>query len=125
MSYGRFLTTVALIASLVALGLSGVGFWRIDNESRGRRDQSCRQSEAKHQADVNELKRTYRFLTNPKKRALLGPGLARLIILTLPAREREARVDPAPPFCDEPGIGLPEPDPKIPERPKGLTHERH
>lgn len=121
MNYGRFLTWVALVTSLLALVSIPLLYDKISDEGKGRRDQSCRQSEAKHLADVQELRRTYRFLTDPAKRRLLGRGLARLIILTLPQREREARVDPAPPFCDEPGIGLPEPDPTVPKRPQGLT----
>jgi hypothetical protein len=120
MNFGRFLTWVALVASLVALASVPLVYIKISNEGRERRDQTCTQSEREHLVKVQELRRTYGFLTNPKKRRLLGPGLTKLVILGLPRTEREARVDPAPPFCNEPGIGLPEPDPVIPPRPHGL-----
>jgi hypothetical protein len=35
----------------------------------------------------------------------------------LSTTEAEARMDDAPPFCDDEGIGLPEPDPVVPPRP--------
>lgn len=86
-------------------------------ETAERRDQSCKISEQKQRGDVDQLKQTYDFLTNPP------PGLENLVpiaLTQLPQVEREAKADDAPAFCDEPGVGEPEPDPKLPKRPKGL-----
>ena len=93
---------------------------QIERESKGRRDQSCRISESQHKADVDGLRRTYDYLKQLTPRQRRSP-INRAILANLPVTEREARMDPAPPFCDEPGIGLPEPDPVLPKRPKSLT----
>jgi hypothetical protein len=68
---------------------------------------------------VRALRKTYLYLEQLKP-AERRTTLNRFILHKLPSVEREARTDQAPGFCDEPGIGLPEPDPRIPQRPKGL-----
>jgi hypothetical protein len=81
-----------------------------------RRDQSCLADEREHKDNVESLERTYLALDSPTTREQLGPGLVRLIVQMLPRTERDARTDQAPLYCDEPGVGLPEPDPMPPER---------
>ena len=88
---------------------------RIVAENRERRDQSCALSERDHLADVKRLRRTYAYLRR-LPRDEWGTNLTREVVRGLPDLEREARVDVAPAFCDEPNIGLPEPDPKLPAR---------
>jgi hypothetical protein len=110
-------------ACFVAIGYS---FWtnhnainQIQEESKGRRDQSCHISESTHKADVEQLQRTYDYLVNLTPRQKRS-AINRAVLANLPNVEHAARLDPAPPFCDEPGIGLPEPDPVLPKRPKAL-----
>jgi hypothetical protein len=81
-----------------------------------RRDQSCVADEREHKDNVDALKRTYLALDSPTTREQLGPGLVRLIVQMLPQAESAARTDQAPKYCDEPGVGLPEPDPRPPDR---------
>lgn len=87
-------------------------------ESKGRRDQSCTQSERKHLEDVKQLRRTYAYLVDPAKFGdRKGSDLYNVVLAQIERTERQARIDPAPKFCDEPGIGLPEPDPVLPTSP--------
>lgn len=105
----------------------------IEIESADRRDQTCQIFEAQHLANVTRLKRTYRYLEG-LPRAEWGSTLTLAVLDGLPALETEARIDQAPPYCDEPGeaqeflfkkskgkeglppVGLPEPDPHVPHR---------
>jgi hypothetical protein len=118
---------------------------QIEREGRERRDQTCTVFERQHRSDVRQLRRTYRYLRTvlPQER---GTSLTRTIIRGLPQQEREAKRDNAPSFCDLPGvkaerlwregkrngvlpserqgappIGLREPDPRIPKRPRQLS----
>lgn len=141
---------VAAVAGLTALAASGSAeraardakraakasqraIANVAREGRERRDQTCRLFEGQHLADVNRLKRTYTYLEHlpPTER---GTTLTVAVVRQLPEIETDARVDSAPPYCDEPGekaerlwneshgrrgappIGLPEPDPTLPER---------
>ena len=88
---------------------------QLARESRERRDQMCNLFERDHLADVTRLKRTYAYLDRLPRREWGNP-LTMAIVRQLPELEVEARQDAAPPFCDEPGIGLPEPDPELPAR---------
>jgi len=92
---------------------------KVEMESRDRRDQICFQDERAHLREVNQLKRTYAYLVGltPKQRE---QPLAKAIIRFLPQTEEDANTDEAPPFCDKPGVGLPEPDPVVPKRPAVL-----
>jgi hypothetical protein len=126
MSYGRFLTWLAVLAAFTALVLVGVGFYHLDQETTERRSQTCLWFEGDHLDDVNQLRRNYKRLPGalefyleaaPKR---LHPFLVGAITSDLERLEAEARVDAAPAFCDEPDVGLGEPDPVIPERPKNL-----
>jgi hypothetical protein len=102
-------------------------------ETLERRDQTCHIFESQHLTNVRRLEGTYEFLDN-LPRSEWGSPLTRAVLRGLPALEAEARVDQAPPYCDEPGeaqeflyqksngkrglppIGLPEPDPELPVR---------
>jgi len=92
---------------------------RIDREGLGRRDQACTISERKQLADVQQLRRTYAYLLSlsPRERR---SRLNMAVLQQLPSVEQEARFDDAPKFCDQPHLGLPEPDSKIPKRPRAL-----
>jgi hypothetical protein len=92
---------------------------RIEREGVERRQQSCQLFESDHLADVQALRRTYHYLGGLSARER-RTGINRALLVNLPRTEQEARTDSAPDFCDKPGVGLPEPDPVVPERPRGL-----
>lgn len=91
-------------------------------DTRERRNQACTGSEATHKQEVIDLERSYRFYKDPPQefRNLLANPLFKKSFLEA---ERAAIQDGdqygefVSKFCDDPGIGLPEPDPTIPERP--------
>ena len=94
-----------------------------------RRDQICLSAEREHLNAVTRLDRTYRYLVGLTPREA-RTRLNEAILRQLPEIESEARTDVAPLFCDEPGeraekagappVGLPEPDPEVPQRPAGI-----
>lgn len=115
---------VAVVLAAAAIFLSAFLFARVQAvfdklamESKGRRDQACLRDETAHKRDVRQLRQTYKFLAAPPPSLR---DLVPLIVAQLPRTEQEAE-DKAPAFCDEPGIGLPEPDPVIPRRPRALS----
>lgn len=112
----RWLPILSVAAAGVALALTVTLVFQFEREQAERRDQLCGLFEADHLADVKVLQGRYRLLSDPDRRALLGPGLTRLVVLGLGEIEREARTDTAPEFCDAAGVGLPEPDPVLPAR---------
>jgi hypothetical protein len=79
------------------------------------RDQVCQGDEREHLRDVNGVKNVYKYLESLKP-ADYRDSINLAIIRSVSERELEANQDTAPKFCDEPGLGLPEPDPKLPER---------
>ncbi len=98
---------------------------KITAEGRDRRSQTCTTFESEHLQEVRQLRATYAYLlalTAQERRSTLN----RFVIRQLPERERDARTDAdafgvtVPAYCDEPGIGLPEPDPVTPKRPASL-----
>jgi hypothetical protein len=107
---------------------------KIEQEGVERRDQSCTIAEREHLRAVESLRSTYLYVVNLPEEEL-SSTLNRTIISQIPQTEERAKTDVAPPFCDEPGqveeerykrtqgefgsppVGLPEPDPEIPERP--------
>jgi type II secretory pathway pseudopilin PulG len=100
---------------------------RLEMEGRDRRDQTCTLNERDHLQDVRALRRTYARLPEALdfyEQIAPNEGFRQFLRSAVAADtqrlEKEARVDRAPEFCDEPGYGLPEPDPVIPERPEGL-----
>jgi hypothetical protein len=110
-----------------------------EQERSVRTSQNCELFEREHRRDVQSLEGTYLYLKRVEER----PGekdtlLYELILRTLPRTIAEGEADIAPEYCDAPGIeaeklyektngkrgappvGLPEPDPEIPPRPKFL-----
>jgi hypothetical protein len=103
---------------LVLVVMYFVGFKQIHEEGKVRRDQTCVIFERKHKTDVEKLTRTYDYLQRQPDSAFRDPtSLPNEVIRSLSTTEAEARMDDAPPFCDDEGIGLPEPDPVVPPRP--------
>ncbi len=109
----------AMVLAASAVLVAVVLFVKLEDEGAGRRSQSCELFEAGHLADVKGLRRTYGYLAGLSTEQRAEP-LNRLLLRVLPETEREARIDRAPAYCDEPRIGLPEPDPVLPERPAAL-----
>lgn len=123
----------AVVGYLILLAFVLAGFVRVEfvardardlaetqkRDSRERIDQSCTLFERDHLTDVQRLRNTYRYLAQLRPSEVDQP-LNRFVIRALPETEREARQDTAPRYCDEPGLGLPEPDPVIPQRPQNL-----
>lgn len=97
----------------------------LTQERNVRADQTCELFETDHLQKVQSLRQRYQYLTQLTPEELTQP-LNRFIIIALPQVEQEAVIDRAPEYCDgtKPNgddIGLPEPDPKIPDRPKKLV----
>lgn len=110
------------IGLLVALTLFGFLYGRQDtllkdfiDETTERRSQSCDLFEGQHLDDVKELRRTYKYIEalEPEE---ISSTLNQFVIRGLPELEDDARNDPAPEYCDDPNIGLPEPDPNLPPK---------
>jgi hypothetical protein len=106
---------ISLVIATFSVGIAFYAVYSLQAESEERRDQMCRLFEGDHMADVIRLERTYEFLDRTGKTDLSN-SLRAEILRSLPELEREARNDSAPEFCDEEGIGLPEPDPVLPPR---------
>lgn len=109
--YGIWLNIVPLFA----VCLAGWAVLGVSSEARERRDQNCRVFEGQHLANVRRLTATYGYLeTLP--RSDYGNSLTLAVLRGLRSQEEEARLDTAPPYCDEPNVGLSEPDPKLPAK---------
>ena len=105
--------------ALHAAGQAQAAVSRIRSETRERIDETCRIQETKQRSDIESLRRTYEYLASLSSAELTQP-LNRTILAGLPRTIREATIDDAPDYCDEPGVGLPEPDLRLPERPKNI-----
>jgi hypothetical protein len=97
---------------------------RIDEEGKERRHQVCLSAEREHLNSVNQLKRTYQYLVTLTPEDA-GSSINQAILRQLPTTEEEASTDVAPEFCDVTNpdgspVGLPEPDPVVPKRPKSI-----
>jgi hypothetical protein len=106
----------------------------VEREGVERRNQICLSDEREHLNEVQQLKNTYLYLVNLPD-SEVSSTFNRFIISQVPKTEDEAKIDTAPDFCDKPGakaekdwretdgkkgappVGLPEPDPVVPERP--------
>lgn len=99
----------------------------VKSEIKTRRSQTCTTFETAHLEEVRKLESTYKFLLQVKP-AEKRTTLYRFVVASLPELERNAQKDydqygvVVPAYCDKPGIGLPEPDPKIPSRPAQLKN---
>jgi hypothetical protein len=138
------------VATRIAYSLIGAGLlifslmlWsnqsRIDDQARAARDlatslrtegnerrsQTCTTFETAYRQEVDQLISTYAFLEDLPRHEL-GGSLARAVLRNLPKLEVDALTDSdaqganVPPYCDERGVGLVEPDPKVPRRPERL-----
>lgn len=86
-----------------------------EQDANLRRSQGCVIQEREQDAAAKQLANTYRYLRAlPKEEA--KSTLNQFIIRRLPETEREARAKIAPPYCNDKGIGLEEPQAKFPER---------
>jgi hypothetical protein len=106
-------------------------------EGVDRRNQICLSDEREHLNAVERLERTYRYLAGLTLKQF-GSPINQAIFQQLEDVEDEAMTDQAPEFCDDPGVkaeklwresggergappvGLPEPDPRVPQRPAGI-----
>lgn len=93
---------------------------KIARDRRQGRDQICRSAEREHKRMVRGLRTTYGYLLSLNDQQLHEP-LNQILLGQLRRTESVARHDPAPAFCDNPGLGLPEPDPRIPHRPARIN----
>jgi hypothetical protein len=101
-------------------------------ETADRRNQICLSAEKEHLDEVTSLRRIYKFIGELSVDDIREP-INKFIILNLANTEKEARSDDAPPFCDLPGqvaekrgakvVGLPEPDPEVPDRPADVDRK--
>jgi hypothetical protein len=98
-----------VIGFVVIIGTVLWAYISIEQETQIRVDQTC-----------HLFADTYEYLDTLTK-VEAKSGLNQFIISDLPEAESEARVDSAPPYCDEANQGLPEPDPVIPEQ-RDFTH---
>jgi hypothetical protein len=110
---GVFLGAVAILLTAWLYARSVDARQQIAAEGMERRDQTCVLFEREHLRHVIRLERTYDYLDGLPRRER-GSSLTRAVVRQLPELEVDARTDSAPPFCDEPGVGLPEPDPEPP-----------
>lgn len=116
----KIVSAFACILAAFSILLSVLLFARINREGKDRRDQSCLVAERGQLKDVESLKQTYRLALHPPPE--LGKGLLKLIVQNLPQAEAEAKLNQAPKYCLEPGIGLPgDKPPAVPQRPPQLT----
>ena len=113
------LASFALVLSAASCLLAVVLFSTIADESRERRAQNCIVFERACEIEVKRLSNTYRYLLDigmDERNSALNVAIA----AQLPDLEQRVRTIAPPHYCDDPGVGLPEPSPSIPKRPKGL-----
>lgn len=102
------------LVTMFAVGLAAYAIHEQNSETATRRDQLCSILEQREQTDVDALKRTYEYLAGLSVKQL-GEPLNRAVLAQLPSTVRAAETPDAPLYCDDPGVGLPEP-----ARPVGL-----
>jgi hypothetical protein len=111
--------SAAFFAAVVLFALVMNVINEAEMERAERTDAACAINEGKQADDIRSLKLTYEYVLSLTARQRREPINA-LIIRELPRVRQDATTDDAAPFCDEPGVGLKEPDPKVPPIPKGL-----
>lgn len=89
-------------------------------EAAERRDQTCLLFERSFRDDVNQLQARYDYLLGltPRQRRT---GLNRVIFAQLPTSRAHAVASRPPPYCAPTRVGLDEPFPEVPKRPKALS----
>lgn len=129
----RRVSTLCFASLAVTLLVTTLGFVIVGNQNddltnevhdrqadtKARINESCTIAERKQKKDVDDLKATYAYLLKlpPDQRR---KGINGAILAQLPKSEAAAREDDAPSYCDEPNVGLPEPDTLVPDRPLEL-----
>jgi hypothetical protein len=119
------LTTFSVAIAGYAVHTSAETVAKLDQEAEVRRSQTCETFEGAYAEQVRRLENTYGFLLLPGIRQR-SPDLYDFAIRELPTLERGAKSDDdpfgprVPAYCDDPNVGLPEPDPEVPRRPDGL-----
>lgn len=98
-------------------------------ETAKRVNETCTINENKQLRDVLNLEKLYDYVLHLSKKDLRS-SLNKAVVAGIPQAESDAETDDAPSYCDKPGveaeahgadpIGLPEPDHKIPPRPKKI-----
>jgi hypothetical protein len=115
----RRMLVVLSVAVALNAAFTAWQFFRLGDESGERRSQICVGAERDDRDEIARLNRTYEYLLSLSPRQRRSP-LNQLVIRTLPETEANARTVTAPEFCTEPGVGLPGPAPRVPDRPAGL-----
>lgn len=121
-----------IIAYLILAGATAYSMMRVSEVARTNReiirtntintaqrlDQICTLFETDRKANVKQLTETYKYLVALKP-SEKNDTINQFIIRSLPETEANAK-DVVPKFCNSPKVGLPEPNPKVPPRPKEL-----
>jgi hypothetical protein len=109
--------TLAVVGLAVAVG---IGFFQLRSEANARRDQTCTLFERQHSSTVSRLRDTYSYLEDlaPHER---DDRINAAVLAGLPKLEQEAQANVEPDFCNEDGVGQPEPGAVIPRRPEDLN----
>lgn len=105
------IAAVAAMAALVALRAASQNaktIKRIEEVRADSRDQSCTLFERTERSNVLRVRERYAYLDGLDL-ADRGASITKAIIQGLPDLEREATEQRAPPYCNAPGVGLPEP----------------
>lgn len=104
---------------LVITGMVAWALWAGYEDRVERTDQTCLLFERQHLREVRRLTGTYDYLValTPEQRT---DPLNRAILATLAEVEGDATSSVAPTYCDMPNVGLPEPNPRLPDRPPAL-----
>jgi hypothetical protein len=97
--------------TMFAVGIAFFAILKIASEGITRRDETCKLFERQHAADVQQVAQTIRFLNHPPR---LLAGLVVFAEAQLPQTYRDAVASTEPSYCNEPGVGLPEPGPVLP-----------
>lgn len=118
-----FLSAYAVERSLSAANEAKETTSRLEGEVTERRDVGCIGAEAKHAEEIRDLERTYEILRDPPavyKELLKNPLVIDSFRETILAavNDEDTLGEFVSPFCDDPNIGLPEPDPILPETPQ-------
>jgi hypothetical protein len=105
--FDRFIT-------MFAVGVAFYAIVKVVNEGAARRDETCKLFERQHAADVKQVTATIDFLRNPPPQLAGLVGIARA---QLKDTYVKAVASTEPGYCNEPGVGLAEPGPKLPPPP--------
>lgn len=104
---------------MLAVGVAFFAVLKVVWEGAERKDETCKLFERQEAVAVHRLRQTYDFLEHPPESL---KGLVPAILAQLRTTEEDARATKAPHYCDESGVGLPEPEhpSPFPKRPPNL-----